>query len=108
MQQSAQRGRAATKNENYLTTKNAKSTKKFSPPAMGENERGAKFAQATKILNDSSTSHSPLVEPSLRLYAGELPVGLQILTRPFEEATAFRIAYAYEQATEWHERRPGL
>ena len=37
-----------------------------------------------------------------------LPVGLQIVTRPFEEATAFRVAYAYEQATDWHSRRPKL
>ena len=39
---------------------------------------------------------------------GNLPVGLQIVTPPFEEATAFRVAYAYEQATEWHKRRPQL
>ena len=39
---------------------------------------------------------------------GNLPVGLQIVTQPFEEATAFRVAYAYEQATEWHKRRPQL
>ena len=35
-----------------------------------------------------------------------LPVGLQIIARPFEEATALRVAYAYEQATPWHARRP--
>jgi aspartyl-tRNA(Asn)/glutamyl-tRNA(Gln) amidotransferase subunit A len=39
---------------------------------------------------------------------GNLPVGLQIVAQPFEEATAFRVAYAYEQATEWHTRRPAL
>lgn len=37
-----------------------------------------------------------------------LPVGLQIAARPFEESTALRAAYAYEQATEWHKRRPAL
>ena len=37
-----------------------------------------------------------------------LPVGLQIVARPFEEATAFRVGYDYEQATEWHQRRPIL
>jgi len=35
-----------------------------------------------------------------------LPVGLQIAARPFEESTALRAAYSYEQATPWHERRP--
>jgi len=37
-----------------------------------------------------------------------LPVGLQIAARPFEESTALRVAYSYEQATPWHERRPEL
>jgi aspartyl-tRNA(Asn)/glutamyl-tRNA(Gln) amidotransferase subunit A len=26
--------------------------------------------------------------------------------RPFAEATVLRMGYAYEQATEWHRRRP--
>jgi len=34
-----------------------------------------------------------------------LPIGLQILGKPFEEETILRIAYAYEQNTEWHKRR---
>jgi aspartyl-tRNA(Asn)/glutamyl-tRNA(Gln) amidotransferase subunit A len=34
------------------------------------------------------------------------PIGLQIVARPFDEATALRAAYAYEQATTWHTRHP--
>lgn len=37
-----------------------------------------------------------------------LPVGLQIIGRPFEEATLLRAAHAYEQATEWHRQRPTI
>ena len=37
-----------------------------------------------------------------------LPIGLMIYAQPFEEALALRIAYAYEQATDWHRRRPDL
>ena len=33
-----------------------------------------------------------------------LPIGLQIVGRPFEEERVFQAAYAYEQATEWHRR----
>ena len=37
-----------------------------------------------------------------------LPVGLQIAGKPFDEATVLKVAYAYEQATSWHERRPDI
>ena len=34
-----------------------------------------------------------------------MPMGLQIVGRPFAEETVLRVAHAYEQATEWHNRR---
>lgn len=37
-----------------------------------------------------------------------LPIGLQILGRHFDEERILQVAYAYEQATEWHKRRPEL
>ena len=36
----------------------------------------------------------------------DLPIGLQLAAKPFEEATVLNAAYAYEQATTWHTRRP--
>ena len=41
-------------------------------------------------------------------FADGLPVGMQILGKPFSEETLFRVAYAYEQATGWQKRRPKL
>ncbi len=38
--------------------------------------------------------------------SGGLPIGLQIYAKPFHEDMALRVAYAYEQATEWHKRHP--
>ncbi|HEX7125725.1 MAG TPA: amidase [Thermodesulfobacteriota bacterium] len=35
-----------------------------------------------------------------------LPVSLQIVGRPFDEATVLRVGLAFERATRWHERRP--
>ncbi|HZO84142.1 MAG TPA: Asp-tRNA(Asn)/Glu-tRNA(Gln) amidotransferase subunit GatA [Verrucomicrobiae bacterium] len=36
----------------------------------------------------------------------KLPIGLQLLGKPFGEGTLFRIAHAYEQSTNWHKERP--
>ncbi len=37
-----------------------------------------------------------------------LPIGLQLMSKLFDEQTLLRVAYTYEQATEWHLRRPEL
>src|SRR5262249_43150987 len=37
-----------------------------------------------------------------------LPVGLQLIGRAFDESTLLRAAYAYEQVTAFHRRRPPL
>jgi aspartyl-tRNA(Asn)/glutamyl-tRNA(Gln) amidotransferase subunit A len=48
--------------------------------------------------------------PALALPCGfassGLPISLQLAGRPFDEATVLRAGHAYEQATEWHRRRP--
>jgi aspartyl-tRNA(Asn)/glutamyl-tRNA(Gln) amidotransferase subunit A len=50
--------------------------------------------------------------PALSLPCGftraGLPVGLQLVGRPFDEVTVVRAGHAYEQATGWHERRAPL
>ncbi len=40
--------------------------------------------------------------------AAGLPLGLQIMGRNFDEATVYRVGAAYEQATDWHTRRPQI
>jgi aspartyl-tRNA(Asn)/glutamyl-tRNA(Gln) amidotransferase subunit A len=48
-----------------------------------------------------------LVLPCGSTHAG-LPVGLQIIGRHFDEESLLKVAYAYEQNTEWHTRRAQL
>jgi len=38
----------------------------------------------------------------------KLPVGLQLLGKPFGESTLLKLAHAYEQATDWHHQKPPL
>jgi aspartyl-tRNA(Asn)/glutamyl-tRNA(Gln) amidotransferase subunit A len=37
-----------------------------------------------------------------------LPIGLMIYGKPFQDAMILRVGYAFEQATDWHRRRPDL
>jgi aspartyl-tRNA(Asn)/glutamyl-tRNA(Gln) amidotransferase subunit A len=37
-----------------------------------------------------------------------LPIGLQLLGKPLDEARIFQIAHAYEQSTDWHKARPPI
>ena len=52
--------------------------------------------------------------PALALPAGfstsplDMPVGLQVSAKPFQEETIYTLAYAYESETRWHERRPPI
>jgi aspartyl-tRNA(Asn)/glutamyl-tRNA(Gln) amidotransferase subunit A len=41
-------------------------------------------------------------------FADNLPIGMQIMGKPFSEEILLRIAFAYEQATDWHKRKPPL
>jgi len=50
--------------------------------------------------------------PSLNVCCGfssaATPIGMQIASGPFQEELIFSVAHAYEQATDWHKRRPVL
>jgi aspartyl-tRNA(Asn)/glutamyl-tRNA(Gln) amidotransferase subunit A len=41
-------------------------------------------------------------------FADGLPIGMQIIGKPFSEETLLKIAYAYQQATDWHKRKPHI
>ena len=40
--------------------------------------------------------------------ANKLPVGMQLMGRHFDERNLFRMAHAYQQATNWHKQKPTL
>jgi Asp-tRNA(Asn)/Glu-tRNA(Gln) amidotransferase A subunit family amidase len=50
----------------------------------------------------------PTVSVPCGFTSGGLPIGMQITGPPGGDATVLRLAHTYEQATEWHKRRPNL
>ena len=74
---------------------------------------GEKTADPVQMyLNDVCTMPANIAGiPGISVPAGMvdgLPVGFQVMARPLGEETVLRVAYAYEQATEWHMLRPDL
>ena len=67
--------------------------------------RMGRFSRLTRPFN-------ALGVPALSLPCGAAadgrPLAMQLVGRPFDEATLLRLGSAYEQATTWHRRRPAL
>jgi aspartyl-tRNA(Asn)/glutamyl-tRNA(Gln) amidotransferase subunit A len=64
-------------------------------------------------LNDvftipASMAGIPALSVPCGFSAAGLPIGLQLMGRPFDEATLFQVAGAYEAETGWRLRRPEL
>ncbi|MEU6710865.1 amidase [Nonomuraea sp. NPDC046802] len=55
-----------------------------------------------------SVLHAPAASVPAGFTEDGLPVGVQIVGRPFEDARVLRVARAFEQATRYGERRPPL
>lgn len=74
---------------------------------LGGEEIDVALAYTEYLRPFNVTGHPALTLPCGFTSKG-MPIGLQIAGRPFDEESIFRIAYAYEQATEWHLRHPAL
>jgi aspartyl-tRNA(Asn)/glutamyl-tRNA(Gln) amidotransferase subunit A len=75
---------------------------------------GEKFSDPMQMyLNDIFTIPVNLAGlPGMSVPCGfnskGLPIGLQLIGKPWDEATLFKVGSAYECATEWHTRRPEM
>jgi aspartyl-tRNA(Asn)/glutamyl-tRNA(Gln) amidotransferase subunit A len=76
-------------------------------------KHGEKEDPLSMYLNDVFTVGADLAGlPAVSVRCGfsgnGLPIGLQIIGRPFDEARVLRAAHSYEQVTDWNTRRPEL
>jgi aspartyl-tRNA(Asn)/glutamyl-tRNA(Gln) amidotransferase subunit A len=59
-----------------------------------------------RLTRPGNLTGFPAITVPCGFSADGLPIGLQILGRPLDEATVLRVAHSYEAATRWHERFP--
>ena len=60
------------------------------------------------FTNPFNLTGLPAISVPCGFTEGNLPAGIQFVAPAFAEAACFRVAYSYEQATEWHKRNPVL
>jgi aspartyl-tRNA(Asn)/glutamyl-tRNA(Gln) amidotransferase subunit A len=60
----------------------------------------------TRFTAPFNLSGLPALSVPCGFTATGLPIGLQLVARPWAEAALLSAGQAYEQATEWHTRRP--
>ncbi|MBI4442431.1 MAG: Asp-tRNA(Asn)/Glu-tRNA(Gln) amidotransferase subunit GatA [Acidobacteria bacterium] len=75
-----------------------------SPAFSGQSSTSVSFRPEMNVCGFPAIS----VPAGFSVNPAGLPIGLQIVARPFQDALVLNLAYAYESATEWHKRRPPL
>ncbi|OGG15751.1 glutaminyl-tRNA synthase (glutamine-hydrolyzing) subunit A [Candidatus Gottesmanbacteria bacterium RIFCSPHIGHO2_02_FULL_39_11] len=75
---------------------------------LGSSKTSPMFGEVQDVLVEPSTI-AGLPGITLRCgFVGELPIGIQIIGPQFSEALILKVAYAYEQNTDWHKRKPNI
>jgi aspartyl-tRNA(Asn)/glutamyl-tRNA(Gln) amidotransferase subunit A len=80
----------------------------FGPAPRLDSHRTIAFWQGRNIFTPSNVMAGPALELCNGFSKSGLPLGMQLIGRPFDEATVLKTGYAYEKATEWRARRPQL
>jgi aspartyl-tRNA(Asn)/glutamyl-tRNA(Gln) amidotransferase subunit A len=85
----------------------------FVTAGMGEasriaDYRSVSFWQKPSVTTVWNVTSQPVLSVPNGFGRNGLPLGMQIVGRPFDESTILRIGHAYECATVWHTKRPQL
>jgi aspartyl-tRNA(Asn)/glutamyl-tRNA(Gln) amidotransferase subunit A len=69
---------------------------------------GALRSTLRRLTQPFNITGSPAVSVPCGLSHDGLPIGLQLIGHPFDEARLLNLAYAYEQSVPWKDRHPAL
>ncbi|HNA89989.1 MAG TPA: amidase family protein, partial [Anaerolineales bacterium] len=77
------------------------------PVLEGENavERARQLTRLTAPFNLTGL---PALSVPCGFTSEGLPIGMQIISRAWNESGVLRIGYAYQQATDWHKQKPRI
>jgi aspartyl-tRNA(Asn)/glutamyl-tRNA(Gln) amidotransferase subunit A len=70
--------------------------------------RTIEFWRRPSLTTPFNVTGGPALAQCIGFSKSGLPLSMQIVGRPFAEATVLRVAHAYEVATEWRRQRPAL
>lgn len=80
------------------------------PPATTKERVKAGFFGRNSFTSTANVCNIPAMSVPCGFTSSQptLPIGLQLFAKPFAEATMMKVAYAYEQSTNWHTQRPPI
>ena len=80
----------------------------YGPAPRFVNHRTISFWQKPNIVTPFNVTAGPALVMCNGFSASGLPLSIQLVGRPFDDAGVLRAAAALEAATPWHERRPAM
>lgn len=78
------------------------------PAPRFEAWRTIHFWQKPSLTTPFNVTGGPALVQCIGFTSDGLPLSMQFVGRPFDDALVMRVAHAYEQATPWRKRRPAL
>jgi Asp-tRNA(Asn)/Glu-tRNA(Gln) amidotransferase A subunit family amidase len=62
----------------------------------------------SRLTSPANAAGLPALAIPCGFAADGLPISLQLIGRPFDEATILRLGQAYQHQTDWHTKQPLL
>ena len=78
------------------------------PGVQSKEQAMADLAGRMSFTGPFNLAGVPALSVPCGFNSDNLPLGLQIVGRPFDEETVLKVGHAYEQVNQWHTRRPPI